>query len=141
MARSSRNIAKLNITSQAQASNLVKYSQHAKLLGNGLAVIDFGARVGNIHNTYKAGGNWDREMFIESSSFALSAGAGTAVVNAGGAVLTLLMVATPIGWVGLVIGGVVVAGAAAGVAIGMNSAVKNNSGDWYDSIMAWIDRK
>jgi hypothetical protein len=42
-------------------------------LGNGLAVIDFGSRVGNIHNSYQAGGNWERDFFIESSSFAASA--------------------------------------------------------------------
>ncbi|QUM87335.1 hypothetical protein HWV03_14665 [Moritella sp. 36] len=91
IARSSRNVAKLNIVSQVQTSNLVKFSQYTKFLGNGLAVIDFGGRVGNIHNSYKAGGNWEREMFIESSSFALSALTGTAVVNAGSAALGFMM--------------------------------------------------
>ncbi|WP_255550361.1 hypothetical protein [Moritella sp. 28] len=140
IARSSRNVAKLNIVSQVQTSNLVKFSQYTKFLGNGLAVIDFGSRVGNIHNSYKAGGNWEREMFIESSSFALSAITGTAVVNAGSAALGFLMVATPIGWVGLIIGGVAVVGVAvvgvaAAASIGMNNAITENSGGWYDSIM------
>ena len=44
-------------------------------------------------------GNWEREMFIESSSFAASAATGIGVVNAGGAALMLLMVATPVGWI------------------------------------------
>jgi hypothetical protein len=74
-------------------------------------------------------------MFIESSSFALSAAAGTAVVNVGGAALMFLMVATPVGWVGLILGGVAVAGAAAVTSISVNNLTKNNSGDWYDSIM------
>ncbi|WP_221892356.1 hypothetical protein [Teredinibacter haidensis] len=78
IAKSSRNIAKLNITSQVQASKLAKLGKGAKFLGNGLAVIDFGGRVGNIHNSYKSGGEWEREMFIESSSFAVSAIAATA---------------------------------------------------------------
>lgn len=65
----------------------------------------------------------------------MSTGAGAAVVSAGGAALSFLVAATPIGWVGLVIGGVVIAGAAAASTIGMNVAVKNNSGDWYDAIM------
>ena len=77
-------------------------------------------------------------MFIESSSFALSAAAGVAVVNTGGAALTFLMVATPVGWVGLIVGGLAVAGTAAVASIGMNNAVKNNSGDWYDSIIKAI---
>ena len=138
IARSSRNVAKLHITSQVQVNNLVKFSKQTKFLGNGLAVIDFGSRVGNIHNSYQAGGNWEREMFIESSSFAASALTGTAVVNAGGAVLSFLVVATPVGWVGLIVGGVAVAGIAATASIGMNSAIKNNSGGWYDSLMKEI---
>ncbi len=135
IAESSRDVAKLNVTSQAQASNLVKFSQYSKFLGNGLAVIDFGSRVGNIHNSYKAGQNWERQMFIESTSFTASALTGAAVVKAGGAALSFIMVATPVGWVGLILGGVAVVGVTAAASIGMNSAVKDNSGDWYDSIM------
>jgi len=138
IARSSRNVTKLNVRNHIQASNLVKLSKHAKFLGNGLAVIDFGSRVGNIHNSYKAGENWEREMFVESSSFALSVSAGALAIKAGGAALTFLMVATPVGWVGLIIGGVAVAGVAATTSIIVNSGIKNNSGSWYDAIMEWI---
>jgi len=49
------------------------------------------------------------------------------------------MVATPFGWVGMIIGGIVVAGMAAGAAIITNSAIKNNSGTVYDEIMAWLN--
>lgn len=138
IARSSRNVTRLNVTSQIQANNLVRFADHAKFLGNGLAVIDFTSRVGSIHNEYEANGEWERELFIESSSFALSAVAGTAAVNAGGAALGLLVVATPVGWVGLIIGGVAVAGVAAATSIGVNNIVKENSGSWYDSIMKAI---
>ncbi len=138
IARSSRSAAKLNITSQVQANNLVKFTQHAKYLGNGLAVIDFGSRVGNIHNAYQAGGNWEREMFIESSSFALSAAVGTGAIAVGNTALTLLIAATPVGWVGLIVGGLVVAGVAASASIVTNGAVQKNSGSVYDSIMEWI---
>ncbi|MFN3882145.1 MAG: hypothetical protein ACK4L8_12030 [Nitrincola lacisaponensis] len=135
IARSSRNVARLNVTSQIQANNLVRFADHTKFLGNGLAVIDFTSRVGNIHNEYKSGGEWERELFIESSSFAASALAGTAVVNAGVAALGILVVATPIGWVGLVVGGIAVAGTAATASIAMNNYVKDNSGGLYDDIM------
>ena len=135
IARSSRNVAKLDVASQAQAHNLVKFTQHAKFLGNGLAVIDFTSRVGNIHNEYQAGGEWERELFIESSSFAASAVAGTIAVKAG---LAILMVATPVGWVGLIAGGVAVAGAAAATSMATNYAVKKDAGGLYDSIMRWI---
>src|SRR5690554_6431668 len=140
IAWSSRNAAKLNVTSQVQANNLVNFSQHAKFLGNGLAVIDFGGRVGSIHNSFQAEGNWERELFIESSSFAASAIAGIAVVNVGTAALSLLVVVIPIGWVGLVIGGLAVAGTAVTASIGMNNYVKGNSGGLYDDIMSWVSR-
>lgn len=139
IARSSRSVAKLNVTSQIQAHNLVKFAQHAKFLGNGLAVIDFTSRVGNIHNEYKAGGEWERELFIESSSFALSAGIGIAAVNVGTAALGIVIAATPVGWVGLIVGGVAIAGTAAAASMGVNSAVKENAGNWYDSIMKTLE--
>jgi hypothetical protein len=138
IARSSRSIAKLDLMNPVQTNNLVKFTQHAKFLGNGLAIIDFGSRVGNIHNSFKSGANWERELFIESSSFTLSAAAGIGVVNAGGAALTLLMVATPVGWVGLIVGGLAVAGTAAATAIKVNNITKSSSGSWYDSIMKSI---
>lgn len=139
IADSSRNFVSLNVTSQVQANNLVKFTQHAKFLGNGLAVIDFGSRIGNIHNSYQAGGEWERDLFIESSSFALSVVAGSATVKVGAAALGFLVMATPVGWVGLVIGGVAVAGVAAAASIGMNSYVKSNSGSTYDKIMGWLN--
>ena len=74
-------------------------------------------------------------MFIESSSFVASALTGAGAVKLGSAALGFLMVATPVGWVGLIIGGVAVAGVAAAASIEMNNAVNDNSGDWYDSIM------
>lgn len=141
IARDSRTVARLNLTSQVQANNLVKFSKQAKFLGNGLVVIEFGSRVGNIYNTYQSDGSWERELFIESSSFALSAGTGIVAVNVGSAALGFLLVATPIGWVGLIVGGLAVAGTAAAVSMGVNTAVKENSGSWYDSIMTSLGIK
>ncbi|WP_281561171.1 hypothetical protein [Thalassomonas sp. RHCl1] len=140
IARSSRNVTKLDVTSQAQASELVQLTKYTKFLGNGLAVIDFTSRVGNIQNTHRAGGNWHRQLFIESSAFTISAIAGTVTINAGVHGLSLLLAATPIGWVGLVIGGAFVVGAAAGASMYGNYKLTNNSGKYYDEIMAWINK-
>ncbi|WDE07205.1 hypothetical protein SG34_010095 [Thalassomonas viridans] len=70
--KSSRNVTKLNVTSQAQASELVQFTKYTKLLGNGLAVIDFTSRIGNIKNTHRSGDNWHRQLFIESTGFVTS---------------------------------------------------------------------
>jgi hypothetical protein len=77
-------------------------------------------------------------MFIESSSFAVSAASGILTVNAGAAALSFLMVATPVGWIGLVIGGLAIAGTAATVSMGVNGYVKNAAGSKYDQIMGWL---
>lgn len=140
IARSSRTAVKLQVSSQVQANNLVKFSQHAKFLGNGLAVIDFGSRVGNVHNAYQAGGEWERELFIESSSFAASASTGIIAANLGSAALGFLVAATPIGWVGLIVGGLAIAGTAAAASIYVNGVTKERSGDIYDDIMRSMTR-
>ena len=138
IARSSRNVVKLDINSQLQASRLAQLGRHAKLLGNGLVILNVAERMGNIKTSYQAGQNWERELFIESGSFVASAVTGTVLANVGASALTFLMIATPVGWVGLIVGGLVVAGVAAGGAISMNNAIKSNSGEWYDSLMEWM---
>lgn len=141
IASSSRNATKLYVANQVQANNLVKFTKYAKHLGNGLVLIDVASRYGEVQNSYQAGGNWERDLFIESSSFAASAITGISVAKAGGVALGFLMVATPVGWVGLVVGGVAVAGTAAVASIGMNSYAKNNSGEFYDWIMGKLGAK
>ncbi|WP_051302933.1 hypothetical protein [Psychromonas aquimarina] len=125
IARSSRSVAKLDISNQAKAHDLVKFSRYAKGLGNGLALIDFGSRIGKVHNSYLAGENWHRKLFIESSSFAASALTASTIMSYG---LAFFTVATPLGWVCLI-------AVAAGGAMLMNDYLQENSGRKYDSLM------
>ncbi len=138
IARSSRSVAKLNVTSVTQAHNLVKFSNYGRYLGNGLVVIDFASRIGSVQKSYKADGDWERDLFIESSSFTLSAIAGTAVVKAG---IAFLLVATPVGWVGLIVAGTAIVGTAAAASIWTNNKVKDGGGEIYDDIMNWINTR
>jgi len=46
--KSSRHITKLNLVDLIEASLLVKYTKGATFVGNGLAVLNFGAGVANI---------------------------------------------------------------------------------------------
>ena len=138
IAKSSRSAAKLNVSSHVEAAKLVKFTKYAKFLGNGLALIELGSGIVNVQSTYREEGNWERDLFIESSSFAASGITGMAVVNVGGSALGILMVATPVGWVGLIVGGLAVAGMTAAVSMTAGGIVKDNSGAWYDSIMAGL---
>jgi len=128
IARSSRSIKKLELVSTLQAGKLARFSKYGKAMGTGVVAIDFASRIGNVQTTYKADGNWERELFVESSSFTLSALAGTATAKAG---VAFFVVATPVGWVGLIV-------VAAATALGTNYIVKEKSGGWYDDIMDWV---
>ncbi len=112
IARSSRSIKKLERVSTLQAGKLARFSKYGKALGTGVVAIDFASRIGNVQTTYNADGDWERELFIESSSFALSAFAGTAVAKAG---VDFFVADTPVGWV-------------AAASMGANYAVKEKVG-------------
>jgi len=68
-------------------------------------------------------------LFIELSNFAASAWAGGAIAKAGA---TFFVLATPAGWVDLIV-------VAAASSMVMNYVVKEKSGSWYDDIMDWLD--
>ena len=132
IAKSSKNITKLDLVNKVEANNLVSFSKYAKSLGGGLALIDFGRRGGNIYNEYKEGGNWERELFIESLSMGTSAVAGALTVKAG---LAIIVFATPAGWMGLVVAGAATAVTAAIAGLGVNAIATNRGGEIYDYIM------
>jgi hypothetical protein len=136
--------SRLDVGSSVEATDLVRFAQHAKFLGNGLAVIDFGSRAGDIYTDYKAGGNWEREMFVQSSSFIASAGTGAGLTVLGmtaveTAIEAAALAATPAGWV-LIVAGLAVAGVAAAGAIYSSGLSEKNMGSVYDRIMSWISR-
>jgi hypothetical protein len=135
--------SRLDVGSSVEATDLVRFAQHAKFLGNGLAVIDFGSRIGDIYTDYKAGGNWEREMFIQSGSFTGSAIAGAFITTIGMEALEGLAVAvaaTPVGWVLLIVGGLAIAGAAAFGSIRVGNGLEKYLGTKYDEIMRWLSR-
>ena len=132
IARDSRNIKSLHLTSRAQAGKLARFSNKAKVLGGGLIVIDIASRLGNVHNKYKADGNWEKELFVESTSFGLSLWAGSMAVGVGAAALTFVTVATPVGWVALIV-------VAAGASMTADYIAKERSRGWYDDIVDWAN--
>ena len=146
IARHNRNITQLNLNNGAQAKMLTSFASKTKFLGNSLAVIDFGSRIGNITNKHKAGGDWEREMFKESLSFAISAGVGIATVSGGialgnaaiGSAMGVLILATPFGWAALLIGGAAIAAGAFTASYHTNQVAKSKSDGLYDWIMSLL---
>ena len=135
IARDSRNVTKLNLSSALQISKLVNFTRYAGVLGNGVAAIDFTNRIGNIQQSYEW--NWQRDLFIESSSFALGTIAGSVAVEGG---VALLLAATPAGWAFLIVGGLVVVGTGAVASFMTNKIVKDGAGEKYDDLIGWLSR-
>ena len=83
----------------------------------------------------KEGGDWERELFRESLSFAGSAGLGALTINVG---LRLLIFATPYGWAGLLAGGLITAAISAGTAVYVDNVAQNNSDKLYQRALRLI---
>ena len=76
---------------------------------------------------------------MESSRFAASAVVGGGVAKAGAFGLGLIMLSTPVGWVGLVVGGLVIVGCSVAASVAVDRYVNDLSRDKYDPILEWID--
>ena len=76
---------------------------------------------------------------MESSRFAASAVAGGGVAKAGAFGLGLIMLSTPVGWVGLVVGGLVIVGCSVAASAAANHYANKFSGGIYDTILKRID--
>lgn len=132
IARSSRSPAKLNVTSQVQASNLVQFGKQAKVLGNGLAAIDFTSRAAGVIQTAEYGGDWERELFAESAGFVAGAAIGIGVAKVG---IGILLAATLVGWV-LIIGSAITIAATIGAATAADKYVKRKANTYHDNFIS-----
>ena len=138
LVRHTRRVSRLDVASRLESSQLAKLGRGAHYLGGGLTALDFGSRVVDIHAEYRAGGDWTKKMFVESTSFAVSTGAGSLVASAGLANLGIAVAATPVGWVLIV---VVLAAAVAGATLLSDHLIRAHAGDAYDRIMEWLGAK
>ena len=134
VARSSRSPAKLNVTSQVQASNLVQLGKQAKFLGNGLTAIDFTGRAAGVIQTAGYGGNWERELFAESAGFVAGVSTGIIVAKIG---IGILLATTPVGWV-LLLGSAVTIAATLASATAVDRLVKNGAGRRHENIVSLV---
>jgi len=88
-------------------------------------MVDAGRRINGVHNTYEAGGNWQKEAAIQAAGFGLGGAVG---VKAGSGVVAGLTAIglglTPLGWVAII---------GVGIAAGFFAA---KGGDWLGTEMA-----
>jgi len=119
LARGSKTDAAIKLQSYHNVKRVQQFQRVANIAGKGLIAFDAGLRVNKVQNTYNQGGDWQKELAREMTGFVL----GVAMVSAvGGYVtttLTLILIATPFGWV---------------VAIGAGLLFGLISGKMFDSI-------
>ena len=140
LVRHTRKVTRLDIASRVESGQLARLGRAAKYLGNGLTALDFGSRAQDIRDEYLAGGDWTRKLFIESSSFAASAGVGLIAADLGAAALGVALAATPAGWV-LIVGGLVTASFAAGASGLADRAMRDMAAPAYEGLVRWLQER
>lgn len=120
--------SKLSIDNIAQAQRLDRLSRGIRWAGNGVLVLDAGARLHGVHESYQRNENWQRELAIETTGFGVGGVGGIAVGKATvGALTAIGLGATPVGWV-VMIGAAITTGVVAG-------SVGNTVGKWFSSLV------
>lgn len=93
----------INVASNAQAIQIANLAKGVSYMGKGFVGLDAGIRIHGVHNTYKQGGNWQREASIQATGFGFGGAAGMVTGKAVVAGLTTLGLGlTPVGWVVLI---------------------------------------
>lgn len=120
----------INVASTTQAVQISRMATGISYTGKGLIALDAGIRINGVHNTYKQGGNWQREAAIQTTGFGLGGAAGLITGQAVVAGLTAIGLGlTPVGWVVLI--GVGVA-AGFGAAYATDTFGKNLAANIWD---------
>lgn len=104
----------INVASNTQALQISQLAKGVSYAGKGLIALDAGIRINGVRNTYKQGGNWQREAAIQAAGFGFGGATGLAVGNVVVGSLTAIGLGlTPVGWVVLI---------SLGIAAGFGSA-------------------
>lgn len=106
---------RLDIATNQEAINLQKLVKASKVLGPGLIAVDAGMRINTVHDIYKQGGEWEKELTKQTSGLVAGAAVGLGVGSIVGASLTgIALLSNPVGWV-IIIGVGVGAGTASSI--------------------------
>lgn len=106
---------RLDIATNQEAINLQKLVKASKVLGPGLIAVDAGMRINTVHDIYKQGGEWEKELTKQTSGLVAGAAVGLGVGSIVGASLTgIALLSNPVGWV-IIIGVGIGAGTASSI--------------------------
>jgi hypothetical protein len=118
----------IHVASTTQAVQISRMATGVAYAGKGLIALDAGIRINGVHNTYKQGGNWQREAAVQAAGFGFGGAVGVKTGIGVVAGLTAIGLGlTPVGWV-VIIG--------IGVAAGFGAGYATDYG--FQKLTAWI---
>lgn len=120
--------SKLSIDNVAEVERLNRLARSIRFAGNGAVVLDAGARLAGVYESYQRNENWQRELSREATGFGIGGASGMLAGQATVGALTMIgLGVTPLGWV-VVIG--------AGIAVGFSTGSKMDSfGKWLADLL------
>ncbi|SEA86725.1 hypothetical protein [Alkalimonas amylolytica] len=107
-ARSGRSDQAIRLQEHTNLQRMHQFLRTANQVGRGMLVLDAGIRVSDVRQVQQDGGDWHRSLAQQMTGFGLG---GAAAMSLGGLAvqaLTVMLMATPYGWVYVIVGGVVV---------------------------------
>ncbi|ARU54314.1 hypothetical protein OLMES_0207 [Oleiphilus messinensis] len=138
IAKDSRHVTKLQLSSTQQMQNLSRFSKGLSYVGKSIVVLDAAGRSGNVVKDYREGNDWQKTAVQESVSMSAGVIAGSIVSKATVAGLTILLGTTPVGWA-IAISAGLAAGFLAGYTMSeVGKDIATQLYDWSSSI-DWFD--
>lgn len=114
LARGSKTDAAIKLQSYQNVKRVQQFQRVAHQVGKKLIALDAGTRALHVYGVKHDGGDWQKELAREMTGLGIGVIAGSIIGGEVAAALTLMLIATPYGWV-LAIGAGVIAGVIAGV--------------------------
>jgi hypothetical protein len=107
LARGSKTGNAIKLQSSHNFKRVQQFQRVAHQVGSKLIALDAGIRALHVYNVKQDGGEWQKELAREMTGLGAGVIAGSVIGSEITAALTILLIATPYGWVIAIVGGLV----------------------------------
>jgi len=121
----------IHVADMHEGQKVSRFAQALRYSGRGIVVLDVGFRGQRVRSEYKNGGEWERELAVQTGGLVGSVGGGSLGANVALTAGRLALAATPMGWA-VVIGSSIAIGAVA--AYQGDKALQGMFGKIWDSL-------
>lgn len=108
LARGRKTDAAIKLQSSHNFKRVQQFQRVANVVGKNLIALDAGTRILHVYGVKQNEGDWQKELAREMAGLGLGAAAGAYFGGKVTATLTLMLIATPYGWVVAVLGGLAI---------------------------------